>query len=310
MDKPKATPKDFFMWAGAMLALWGGVVAYLALVFDYINYTFPDVLNYYYSDPYSSISYEMASLIVLAPVLLILMRLIRRDIVEDPSRNDIWVRRWALMLTLFAAGATIVVDLIILLTTFLSGEELSIRFLLKVVVVLLVAAAGFMHFLADLRGYWNENPKYARRVNYATAVLVIFTVAAGFFIVGTPQAARQYRFDEQRINSLQQIQGQIVYYWQQKEKLPQSLTDLTDDINGFTVPTDPSTGALYEYRVLGTTSFELCATFAIASRNAPSMPEAPLGARPFLRGDNWGHEAGRTCFTRTIDKDLYPPVKR
>ena len=25
--------------------------------------------------------------------------------------------------------------------------------------------------------------------------------------------------------------------------------------------------------------------------------------------ESWAHEAGRTCFERTIDKDIYPPFK-
>src|SRR3989344_1780112 len=165
MDKPKTTPKDFFLWAGAMVTLYAGVISFITLLFNYINYSFPDPLRYY-SDPYSSsIPYAMASLIVLTPVFMVLMRIIRRNISADASRGEIWVRRWALFLTVFVAGATIVVDLIVLLTTFLSGESLTAAFMLKVLVVLLVAGAGFMHFLADLRGYWIKEPAKARMVN-------------------------------------------------------------------------------------------------------------------------------------------------
>ncbi|OGC89064.1 hypothetical protein A3D70_01570, partial [Candidatus Adlerbacteria bacterium RIFCSPHIGHO2_02_FULL_54_18] len=218
MDKPKATPKDFFLWAGAMIALYAGVFSFIGLVFDYINYSFPDTALNYYIDPYQSgISYEMASLIVLAPVLLIVMRIIRRSITVDPSRAEIWVRRWALFLTVFLAGATIVVDLIVLLNTFLSGGELTTAFLLKVLVVLLVAGAGFMHFMADLRGYWERKPHYARYVNYAVGALVVLTIGAGFLIIGSPASQRDYRIDEQRVGDLMQIQSQIVYsYYQPK----------------------------------------------------------------------------------------------
>src|SRR3989344_4615713 len=206
MDRPRTTPKDFFLWAGAMVTLYAGVFAFVGLLFDYLNYTFPDTALNYYVDPYQSgISYEMASLIVLAPVFLILMRVIRRSIVADPSRQEIWIRRWALFLTLFVAGATIVVDLIVLTNTFLSGEELGVRFLLKVLIVLLVAAAGFMHFAADLWGYWQKNPAYARYVNWATALLIVLTIAAGFLIIGSPQSQRVYRIDQQRVSDLQNI---------------------------------------------------------------------------------------------------------
>jgi hypothetical protein len=308
MDKPKAGPKDFFLWAGAMISLWGGVIAFIALVFDYINYAFPNPLEYI-SNPYQGgMPYEMASLIVLAPLFLILMRVIRRDIERDQSRNEIWVRRWALFLTLFIAGATIAVDLIVLITTFLGGEELSVRFLLKVALVLLVAGAGFLHFMADLWGYWKQNPNLVRWVNWAVAVLVVVTIVAGFFVVGTPQQAHRMRLDEQRVSDLQSIQSQVTYFYQQKRALPNSLSQLQDPLMGFTVPTDPTTGAAYEYSKTADLSFQLCASFQEQGTNQSynyAYPKSPYGNVQ----DNWQHGVGRVCFERMIDPDFYPPTK-
>lgn len=310
MDKPHTTPKDFFLWAGAMVSLYAGVVAFLALIFDYLNYVFPDTALNYYVDPYQgSVAYEMATLIVLAPVFLILMRVIRRAIAADPTRNDVWVRRWGLFLTVFLAGAVIVVDLIVLIYSFLSGEELGIRFLLKVAVVLLVAAAGFMHFIADLWGYWQKNPSYARYVNWATALLVVLTIVAGFVIIGSPQSQRALRLDQQRVSDLQSLQSQVVYVYQQKNKLPTTLADLNDPLSYFTVPTDPETKASYEYAVKSALSFELCATFTAAGTDQYGNTVA----RPVIGGvtnDKWEHAAGHVCFSRTIDPELYPPVKK
>lgn len=308
MEKPKTTPKDFFLWAGAMVALYAGVVAFITLLFQYINYTFPDPLRYY-GDPYSSpIPYAMASLIVLTPTFLILMRVIRRTIERDSSRADIWIRRWALFLTVFVAGATIVIDLIVLLTTFLSGESLTAAFLLKVLVVLLVAGAGFMHFLADLWGYWGKNPSKARMVNYATGAAVLLAIVAGFFIVGTPQEARLMRLDQQKVYDLQNIQSQIVTYWQQKQTLPSQLSEVNDPLYGMTVPTDPQTGAQYTYTRTSNSSFELCATFNAASRGSDPSYAYPYGR--YAIDQNWEHAAGEVCFDRTIDPERYPPFTK
>jgi hypothetical protein len=315
--QPKTTPKDFFLWAGAMITLYSGVVAFITLLFDYINYTFPDPLRYY-TDPYqSSIPYAMASLIVLTPVFMSLMRVIRKNIEQDASRAEIWVRRWALFLTVFAAGATIIIDLIVLITTFLRGEEITIAFLLKVLVVLLVAGTGFMHFLADIWGFWRKYPNQARSVNWGVGVLVLVAIVAGFLIVGTPQDARQKRLDTTRVNDLQTIQYQLVYYWQQKQKLPTQLTDLNDSISGFNIPRDPQTGEMYTYTATGPLSFKLCANFnrdGAANNNGytsrPMMPEpVGLGGGMYDKGvDNWQHAAGNVCFTRTIDPERYPPI--
>jgi hypothetical protein len=255
----------------------------------------------------------MASLIVLAPVFLILMRVIRRNIAVDPSRKEIWVRRWALFLTVFLAGATIVVDLIVLLTQFLRGEEITVAFLLKVLVILLVAGAGFLHFLADLRGYWEKNDDKARYVTYGVGVLVFVAIASGFFIVGTPQQARLMRFDEQKVSDLQTIQWQLVNYWQTKQTLPATLTETNDPLSGFVVPSDPQTGEPYEYQRTSNISFELCAMFNAKDRYARVYPERPITPVPNVAkagGDTWEHGEGRVCFERTIDPERYPPINR
>ncbi len=315
MDKPKQTPKDFFLWAGAMIALYASIVAFISLYFNYINYAFPDPVRdgtYYYSDPYQGgISYAMATLIVLTPVFLVLMRFIRRDIARDESRRDIWIRRWALFLTLFVAGITIVVDLITLLYTFLSGGDLTAAFLLKVLVVLLVASAGFMHFLADLWGYWVQFPNRAKMIGYGVGALVVASIIAGFFIVGTPGEAREQRLDDQRVQDLSSLQSQILSFYQQKQVLPGSLAQLADPTLYYSVPVDPETGTAYEYRKTADLGFELCATFTRESRaqatiNGVTVPEA-YG----VKGDSdWKHGVGRTCFVRSIDPDFFPPIKR
>ena len=326
MDKPKTTPKDFFLWAGAMVAFYWSVIAFIFLIFDYINYTFPNALTYYPVDPYQGgISYEMASIIVLLPLYMVLMRTIRADMSRDASRKEIWVRRWALILTLFVAGVAIAVDLITLLTTFLNGEALTTAFLLKVLVIFLVAAGVFMHFIADLRGYWDMFPLRKRSVGVGVAVLAVAAIIAGFFIVGTPAQARLARFDAQKVSDLQNIQSQITYYWQAKQKLPAVITDLNNSLSYDSLPVDMQTGESYVYQAIGALSFKLCATFNAQSRGNQNtysqtravMPAAPMPAQEKaalsvkdMPQDNWQHESGQVCFDRTIDPSFYPPLNK
>ena len=297
-----------------MVALYWSVVAFIFLIFDYINYALPDPLAYYPADPYqSSIPYDMASIIVLFPLYLVLAWLIHRDIAKDPTRAEIWVRRWAIILTLFVAGATIVADLITLLNTFLSGDAITLAFVLKVLVVFLVAAAGFMHFIADYWGYWAQFPARRAYVAWGTAALVVISIVAGFFIVGTPQQARLYRFDQQKVSDLEQLQFQIINYYQHKQQLPRAIADLKDPLASSYIPADPQTGQQYEYQQTATLSFNLCATFNAPSRPGTSgnkitspIPSASYDQNP----NNWQHAAGRVCFERTIDPQLYPQVQK
>lgn len=308
----KATPRDFFLWLGAIIALYGSITAFLALLFEYINRAFPDPLAGW-ADPYgSSIRFCSAVLIVLVPTMVVLLRVIRHTIQEDQSRATIWVRRWALVLTVFIASAVVAVDLITLLYSFFNGE-ISTRFLLKVAVVLLVAIGVSGHFLADLRGYWVLHPRRAHAVGLAVGLLALLAVAAGFLIAGSPHDARLLRYDEQKVSDLQGIQYQVVNHYQQKGELPGSLAETNDPLSSYMVPMDPQTGMSYEYEIVDADgfSFRLCAAF-----NLPTPDTAGQGAYPIHDlsyagpgmplDENWLHDTGRTCFDRTIDPDRYP----
>lgn len=312
----KTTPKDFFLWAGAMIALYLSVISFITLLFEYINYTFPDP-NASWGDPYSSaMRFAMASLIVLVPTTLVLLRLIRGTIAENAAKAGLWVRRWALVLTVFVMTVTILVDLITLVNYFLNGE-VTTRFILKIAVVLLTAGFVFMHFLADLKGYWTAYPERANMVGIGAAIATLAAIVAGFFIVGSPMMARDVRLDMQRVSDLQNVQQQIVTFYQQKQSLPATLTELADPLSYYTLPKDPTTGADYTYERTGNLSFKVCADFAREGKDlkgrggfgrdvAVSYPYP--GSDPM--NENWQHGAGITCFERTIDPERYPPFEK
>lgn len=304
----KTGPRDFFLWAGAVIALYGSVISVTTLLFEYVNRAFPDPLAYV-GDPYGGgVRAAMAAVIVLVPTMLVLLRIIRKTIVQDPGKAEIWVRRWALVLTIFIAISTILVDLITLITTFLGGE-ISIRFGLKVAIVLLIALGVSLHFLADLKGYWRTNPKKADLVGIGTGLLVLLIVIAGFFIVGTPQDARLLRYDEQKQSDLQGLQYQILNFYQQKGELPKTLAELSDPLSGYGESMDPQSGAPYTYTVTGPLAFNLCATFNKETQDLKGQGDYPtrsVGFPGMAPDENWTHGAGETCFARTIDPERYP----
>jgi len=291
-----------------MIALYSSVFAFIALLFQYINYAFPDPLSYSSIDPFSGgIRFAMATLIVMVPVAIIIMRFIRRDIESNSGKSDLWIRRWALVLTIFIAGLAVVGDLITLINYFLGGD-ITMRFVLKVAVLLLVASAVFMHFLADFRGYWTAHRGRASMVGYAAGVAVLIAIVSGFFIMGSPSQVRMYRFDSQKESDLQNIQWQVVNYWQQKEELPSTEAQLEDPLSGWTMPIDPQ-GQDYRYEKTGDLSFKLCATFNASSQDARNSEATPVRAYGSLEG-NFEHEMGETCFDRTIDPERYPPYTK
>jgi hypothetical protein len=298
MEKQRITPRDFFLHLGIIVALYVSAVSIIALLFQIIDTTFPDTLMNYV-DPYSSgIRFAIASLIIFFPVYILLGWLYNRDVRGTPEKKHIGIRRWLVYLTLFITGLTIVIDLVMLLNTFLGGE-ISTRFILKVIAVLIIAGIIFAYYILNLRGVTSRKNIFRWFVG-GSIVLVILVLAWGFYTMGSPSSQRAKRFDLERVSALQGIQYQVSSYWQDNQKLPASLDMLNDSLDARGIARDPETNQAYEYQPVSNTSFKLCATFSLAGNNSYTTP---VGAE-----DNWQHQAGHTCFARSINPELYPPT--
>jgi len=308
-DSKKTGPKDVFSHLLAIIFLYASVVGFGTLLFQYINIYFPDPLLWEYSrSSREALRWPIALLVIIFPLYIWLTSFLQRDIIRNPEKRELKTRRWLLYFTLFLTTIAIVIDLVTLIYRFLGGE-LTTRFVLKIVVVLAIAVAVFVYYLWTLR---KDIPasKHPTMRFFVWGVMCLGAIAivAGFFLAGSPQAERLRRFDDQRESDLRVIQYEIVNFWQAKRKLPAALDVLKNDINGFTPPRDPETSASYEYKISGDFSFELCATFNLSNKNTPQPPSAvPVGR---YLDDMWLHDAGQVCFSRTIDPDLYPPLKK
>src|SRR3989344_1697362 len=300
----KITAKDFFLHIAVIALLYTGTVALLNILFNVINAAFPQITQYsYYAT--SSISLPVATLVVVFPLFLFLANLLRKGYAEDPSRKEYSVRKWLIYITIFIAGGVLAGDLVTLIYYFLDGQEMTTAFLLKILSVIVVAGCIFGYYLDDLKDRLTGTRRNIWRV--VATVLVIGSIVSGFSVLGTPSSQRMLRYDSQKVSDLQSIQWQLVNYWQQKGTLPTTLVELQDPISGFIIPVDPQTKASYEYKKTGTLSFDLCAEFnkqaqiVNGSVARIAYPE-PMGKL----NESWQHEAGRQCFERTIDPELYP----
>ncbi len=303
MATVKNTPRDTFLYLLAIITLVASAVSFGILVYQLIDIRFPDVLQQAYtplSTYYDSIRSSLAALVVLFPVFVWVSWFLRKDVVAQPEKKDLKVRRWLLYLTVFVAALVMIGDLVALIYNFLQGE-LTVSFILKVLTIFFIAGSSLFYYLAELRDL-----KYPRALFQSVIVAIMaLAVVFGFYTAGSPQNQRLIRFDDQKVSDLQMIQDRLVYtYWQQKGALPTALAQLNDPISGFAVPTDPQSGQAFEYHSTGVTSFQLCAVFNKASEGSSSST-SPV-ARPDIGYNNWQHGEGRVCFDRTIDQTLYP----
>ena len=329
----KLTPQFFFLSIGVLATLIASVSSFLSLAFATLDQVLPDALTASYQYGYASYSFEsmrsaLAILIIVFPVFLILSRLWARLMKKEMSRWDEVVRRWAIYLILFLASVTVIVDLVMLVRYFVSGE-ITLRFILKVAATLIAASIPGWYYAQLLRPAAARRLVWERWAIWKSVVLVLALIVWSFTVMGSPDSQRDLRLDQRRVEDLQSIQWQVISYWQQKEILPESLSELSNPISSYMVPRDPEfqKGKSYEYAKRSDMTFELCATFA------QPMPEGwveqgrgyggVMGMRdmdiavssmpypgPGGAGDSWDHEAGRTCYERTIDPELYPPFPK
>lgn len=308
MSTKAFSPRDFFLWLAAMVTLYVSAFSLGTLLFNYIDILFPDALDatYYYYDPYSAtVRFAIASLVIVFPLFLALTRAAHQDIRKNPEKSGLGIRKWLVFLTIFAAGAILTGDLIALVNTFLNGE-ITTRFILKVLVIIVIAGGVLWYYLSEIRGKWEKDEQLSKIIGGGVAVVVLASIVAGFVLIGTPGDARALRFDQERRNDLQAINLEVAQYWQAKRTLPETLDALAESGLYFDVPTDPETNEAYGYSALSDETFELCATF---SRSSDKLD---TGTRPVYSPErtwtNWDYEAGEYCFERTIDPDFYPPL--
>ena len=300
----KTTPKDVFLHLFNIVTFYLSIIGFITLFVNYINALFPDPLNYYFSGISAGVRWASSVLFIATPAYLISSWMLSKDIKAEPEKRELKLRKWLIYFTLFISAITVIIDLMVFVYFFLDGE-ITTRFFLKILVVLLVAAAVFGYYFWELKRK-GEKTIVPKILTLIVSVVVLGSIVAGFFIIGTPSDQRNRRFDDQRVMDLQNIQSQVINYWTLKEKLPENIAMMQDNISWFAIPQDPKTKESYEYRILEPLKFEICANFAKPSQFKGVLTSGERYNEPkAVYQENWEHESGRTCFVRTIDPELY-----
>lgn len=302
--------RDVFLYFLMIFVLASSATALGTIAFTIIDHYLPvtGAGQYYYGSVSDALKFPVASLIIMFPALVWVVRFLNRDMAVHSAKRDLKIRKWLLYLALFVAGLIVLGDLVALVWGLLDGNT-AIRFLLKVATVLWLSGSIFYYFLKDLH---NEAPAGRRMVAWTSMVLAVAALVVSVMLIGSPAAQRARTNDGQRVNSLQILEGQVISYWQAKGRLPDQLAELADGTIGgsMPVPTDPTTGRVYEYQKTGDQSYRFCGDFQTSSLDSgASNIDRPY---PYEGAGitTWSHGVGKTCFDGMIDPDRYPPIKR
>lgn len=307
MENSKVSAKDFFLHLGTIVALYTVVISFLNLVFKIINKSFPEVAsNIYAWGAGSEISLPVATLIIVFPIFAVLSHFAYKVYVESLDKKEPWIRKWLVYITLFVASIVLAGDLVTVLYNFLDGQDLTAAFLLKALTVLLVAGAVFGFYLQDTREKISARGRKTWMAGVGIVILVF--IILGFSVLGSPQSQRLIRYDNQKVTDLQNIQWQVISYWQMNGTIPADLVELKKQQN-VVIPTDTQLKKDYEFKGTGMMTFEICADF---NRENMTNQNQYMGAgvvypkTSVIQNDNWNHKAGRQCFSRIIDPTIYP----
>jgi hypothetical protein len=295
--------RDAFLYllSFATLATWACALG--SMLFQFIEYWFPDpVVSLHVNNLRSVVTWQMASIAVAFPIFLLVMRTILTEARNQPERLQSGVRKWLTYIALLLTAGGLIGDLICFLDYFLKGE-LTVRFLLKALVVLLICAAIFLYYLASLG--WDKQSDLARaqsrslKFGAGSAAIVIAAFYVGLGLAGTPLAQRHLEADTRRVQDLRAIATSIHSRFTRTDtavsakSLPSSLTELEGYGINSSQMKDLETGKPYEYRPRTSTAYEICAAFSAASERDQ-----------ILATSFWYHGKGGTCFA--LDASLQP----
>jgi hypothetical protein len=156
--RPYLSAREAFQYLVMFLTLYISAFSVGTLLFEFINRWLPDAAQAYdygLVASTSTIRAASASLIITFPIFLFMAWLLQKAINRDPTKRSSLVRKWLTYVTLYFATGIIIGDLITLVT-YLLGGELTLRFVLKVVVVLAISGSIFGYYLWDLRSEEKE----------------------------------------------------------------------------------------------------------------------------------------------------------
>lgn len=146
--RPYLSAREAFEYLVLFTTLFLSAYHLGSILFELIELAFPDPAAREWSA--RSLRWSVSYLVVAFPVFLYLTVRTEREVGRDPAKRGSKVRKWLTYLTLFFAAGFVIGDLVALVFHLLEGE-LTVRFLLKVLVVGAIAGTAFAWYLRDLR---------------------------------------------------------------------------------------------------------------------------------------------------------------
>ncbi len=292
------TAKNFALQLGSLISLYVTLSALITLLFGVITIALPDAAQFYeYEIAASGVRFGIALLVVFFPAYVVLTRIINTGR-RTSGTPYLGLTKWLIYLSLLIGGIVLLGDLVAVINSFLNGE-LTTRFLLKALTVLVVIGSAFTYYLYDAREYWQSHERNSKLYGLGAALLVTVSIVVGYMQIEGPSEVRERSLDSRQVQDLQLIQSYVVNEYALSSTLPSSLSELK---MGESIPEAPEGRAPYRFEKTSDATFELCATFTYTSDpNIPAYTMYEASDALIKNPDDWNHQTGEWCFTRVMN---------
>jgi hypothetical protein len=296
IQKISQSPKFSFFYLLSLIALIFTAIPAGLIAFQLINKWLPDALSgYTVSYASGSLKFGLSALLIAVPVYFWSVNQINRGLLKKELGHKANLRRWLIYFILLVTAVVMLGWLIAIFYRYLDGE-LTGQFFAKSAVAIVIAAVIFLFYRYDL----HRNPqsptdrRNLRRFAWPVIVVLAALFIAGFTIAESPKQARQRRYDEKLIGNFYQIDSVLSVYYQQNNRLPDTLEPLL--VNPYFLDSkaiQTSDGQKIVYESLGETKYQLCATWQTSNLDNNS-------GLTTIGIEKWPHQSGYQCLEQTI----------
>ena len=307
MDTNNNSAKFAFFYMLSLVALIFMALSAGMIIFQIINKNIIDVLEQYRGH-YSAdqLKFAISALIISAPIFYFTARQIYKNLFSGALGKDSSVRRWLTYLVLFVSSVVMIGWLIATVNSFLDGE-LTIKFILKAVTAISIAASIFTFYLYDIKREQvaGKKDKVIQMYFYGSLAVVIAVFIASLFFVESPAKTRNRKLDNAILENFNDIDRAVSDYYYDEKKMPENLDKLVSEFNYLTNKDieDPLSKTKYEYNIIDNKKYELCASFRTSNKDQNEV-------KYNYYKDLWPHDAGYQCISQKVkEKDkLMEPV--
>lgn len=300
VPKPRASlsAREAFLYLVLFATLYFVAFNLGSLLFDLIDTWLADPVDPIHQLHFRlgpELHWSVAAVIISFPVFAFVSAYLAREVARYPIKRLSPVRRWLTYLTLFVAASVLIGDMTALVYNLLDGE-LSLRFVLKVLVVAAIAGTVFGYYLRDLRREETEDPggrAVGRGLLILTGAVMVAAVATALWITGGPGAQRLIRLDQRRVQDFERISTAVAGYAAKHDRLPPDLKTLAEQPGVSLQHADPVSGAPYVYEPGAGHAYRLCASFDT---------DTGVDGKDNWYEREWPHPAGKHCFDLNGDK--------